>query len=43
MYGYTNDLFLLKMTGLQDDVVLPEPDDLCARVLEAHDVVNNWG
>ena len=37
------DLFLLKITGLQDDIVFPEPEELCARILEAHDVLNDQG
>jgi len=34
---------LLKVTGLQDGMVFPETADLCARILEAHELQNDGG
>jgi len=34
---------LLKITALQDDVVFPEPEDLCERILKAYELENHHG
>ena len=33
----------VKITGLQDDVVFPEPEELCKRILQFHELYNHRG